>query len=174
MFLDRDGVINTRLIDDYVKSIDEFEFIEGSVEAIAQFTHWFDTIVVVTNQQGIGKDLMSEEDLSDIHAVMLEGIEKEGGRIDAIYHCPMLKHEKSNCRKPNPAMGYQAKADFPEIDFTRSVMIGDSISDMEFGAALGMINVFITPEPLKFDQNLTQWQAISLVSAASILQEKMT
>jgi histidinol-phosphate phosphatase family protein len=174
LFLDRDGVINTRLIDDYVKTVEEFEFIKGSVEAIAQFDQWFDTIVVVTNQQGIGKGLMTEEDLSDIHALMMEGIEQAGGRVDAIYHCPMLRNENPNCRKPNPAMGHQAKADFPDIDFGKSVMIGDSVSDMEFGEALGMLNIFITPEPVKFDRNLTQWQTISLVTAASILQEKMT
>jgi len=70
LFLDRDGVINVRLIDDYVKRKEEFEFLEGSLEAFKIFAKHFDKIVVVTNQQGIGKGLMSEGDLEKIHSYM--------------------------------------------------------------------------------------------------------
>lgn len=141
LFLDRDGVINERLIGDYIKTVDEFHFIPGVLEAIAQFSLWFGRIVVVTNQQGISKGLMTERNLDEIHRYMRSEIERQGGRIDAVYFAPQLAAEKSEMRKPRPGMGHQAQADFPDIDFGKSVMIGDSDSDIVFGQTLGMITV---------------------------------
>ena len=172
LFLDRDGVINKRLVDDYVKSWSEFEFLDAVPESIAKFSEIFGIIVVVTNQQGIGKKLMSEGDLKNIHDNMGETVKNNGGRIDKFYHCPLLKSEEPNCRKPLPVMGLKAKKDFPEIDFKKSIMVGDSISDMEFGRALGMFNVFITPNPTKPDGNLTHYQTTNLKDFTSILQYK--
>ncbi|MBO6517272.1 MAG: HAD family hydrolase [Bacteroidia bacterium] len=174
LFLDRDGVINKRLIDDYVKSWDEFEFLPGTINAIADFSQWFGVIVVVTNQQGIGKGLMTVDDLQSIHNQMVESIEQGQGRIDGIYFCPDLKHTNPVCRKPQPGMGYQAKEDFPEIDFSKSIMVGDSLSDMEFGRKLGMKNVFISSEINIHDDNLTDITTTNLDSLASILRENMT
>lgn len=171
LFLDRDGVINKRLIDDYVKNWDEFEFLEQVPESIAYFTQLFGTIVVVTNQQGIGKKMMSTDDLSEIHSKMTAQIELAGGRIDKVYFCPKLKTEEPNCRKPLPAMGLEAQKDFPQIDFNKSIMVGDSISDMEFGKALGMLNIFITPEPTKRDVKLTSFGTTKLCDLTSILQD---
>jgi len=141
LFLDRDGVINKRIVDDYVKSVDEFHFIEGSLAAIAELSKLFERIVVVTNQQGIGKGIMTERNLSDVHRYMLSEIEREGGKIDAVYFAPQLSSENSEMRKPNPGMALQAKQDFTEIDFSKSVLIGDSDSDVRFGQNLGMITV---------------------------------
>ncbi len=146
LFLDRDGVINTRLIDDYVKSLNEFEFVEGVPQAIAQFTKIFGRIVVVSNQQGIGKGLMTKEMLDTIHNHLCEEVEKAGGKIDKIYYCPHLKKDRSILRKPNIGMGLLARKDFPEIRFKKSLMVGDSISDMEFGKKLKMKTVFIAPD----------------------------
>ena len=142
LFLDRDGVINRRLLDDYVKRWDEFEFLPGVKEAIAKLSRIFGRVVIVSNQQGIGKGLMTEKDLDHIHSMMVHEIEEAGGRIDAIYHCPELKEKNPECRKPKPGMALQAQKDFPEIDFEKSVMIGDSESDIEFGKRLGMLTVF--------------------------------
>lgn len=143
LFLDRDGVINKRLVGDYVKTPDEFVFIEGVPEALAALSNVFGRIFVVTNQQGIGKGLMSEEDLRIIHDLMVKRIEEEGGFISKIYHCPELKKHNSPFRKPNTGMAEQAKRDFPEIDFSMSVMVGDSQADMEFGRRMGMKNIYI-------------------------------
>lgn len=143
LFLDRDGVLNHRLPGAYVRKWEEFRFLEGVPEALALLDDHFGRIIVVTNQQGIGKGLMSEQDMEEIHRLMLEKIESAGGRIDAIYHCPELAEEEPPCRKPNTGMAQQAKRDFPEIAFHRSVMVGDSLSDMEFGAHLETINVLI-------------------------------
>lgn len=143
LFLDRDGVINRRLPGAYVREWPEFQWLPGALEAIAGLTQRAGRSFVVTNQQGIGKGLMSEENLARIHTRMLAAVEAAGGRIDAIYHCPGLAAAEPNCRKPNPAMALQAREEFPEVDFRRSVMIGDSLSDMQFGQALGMYNVLV-------------------------------
>lgn len=144
LFLDRDGVINERLVGDYVKIPEEFSFIAGVPEAIAEFTKLFGRIIIVTNQQGIGKGLMTEQDLELIHNNMMKGIEAAGGRIDRIYHCPALEKDNSLLRKPNTGMALQAQKDFPEIDFKKSIMAGDSLHDMEFGRRLGMLCVLIS------------------------------
>ncbi len=147
LFLDRDGVINVRLPGAYVQEPEQFEFVEGSIDAIIKARHHFDRIVVVTNQQGIGKELMTEEDLSKVHQKMLDQIKEKGGQIDAVFHCPNLAAENAICRKPNPGMALQAKATFPEIEFKKSVMVGDSVSDMLFGKRLGMKTVLIKSNP---------------------------
>lgn len=104
----------------------------------------FQRIVVVTNQQGIGKGKMTESQLHQVHDYLLHHVVKAKGLIDKIYYCPTLKTEEPLCRKPNTGMGLQAQSDFPEIDFKKSIIVGDSISDMEFGKRLGMKTVFIT------------------------------
>ncbi len=146
LFLDRDGVINKRLVDDYVKIWEEFEFLPGVKEAINKLSKMFGRIIIVSNQQGVGKGLMTEDDLKEIHSKMITEIEEAGGCIDAIYYCPELKENNPECRKPMPGMALQAQKDFPEIDFDKSIMVGDSPSDMEFGIHLGMVTVFVGEE----------------------------
>jgi histidinol-phosphate phosphatase family protein len=153
LFLDRDGVINRRLIDDYVKTPSEFIFEDGALEAIAKLSKCFERIVVVTNQQGVGKKMMSEKTLHDIHEHMKNEVKQAGGRIDAVYFCPDLSHSKSLFRKPNVGMGLLAKREFPKIKFKQSVMVGDTISDMKFGKKLGMKTVFISDDKLLVAQN---------------------
>ena len=143
LFLDRDGVINQRLPGDYVKRVEEFEFLPGALEAIRGLSQRFGVVVVVTNQQGIGKGIMTTNDLLEIHKVMRQKVSEAGGRLDNVYFCPELASADPECRKPNTGMGLQAKKDFPEIEFTRSVMVGDSPSDMEFGQRLDMHTVYI-------------------------------
>lgn len=144
LFLDRDGVINVRLVGDYIKNWDEFKFEEGVLEAIKIFIKHFDTILVVSNQQGISKGLMSEDDLNSIHNKMKQEIVKAGGRIDEIYYCKALSKENNFCRKPSVGMGLKARKQFKNIRFKESVMVGDSISDMKFGKRLKMQTVFIS------------------------------
>jgi len=143
LFLDRDGVINTRLPGDYVKRIEEFEFLEDVPKCIAKLANVFKYIVIVTNQQGIGKGLMSESDLALVHGHMRKEVMEMGGRIDAIYHAPYLAQEGHPWRKPGTGMGVQATLDMPDLDLCKSVMVGDSPSDMEFGKKLGMVTVAI-------------------------------
>jgi D-glycero-alpha-D-manno-heptose 1-phosphate guanylyltransferase len=141
LFLDRDGVINERIVGDYVKRVEDFHFMPGALNAIVEFSKTFQRIIVVTNQQGIGKGLMTERNLLDVHRYMQSEVEKHRGKIDAAYFAPQLSAENSEMRKPNTGMAKQAQTDFPEIDFSKAVMIGDSDSDIAFGQKAGMITV---------------------------------
>lgn len=143
LFLDRDGVINTRKMGGYIEHVEEFEFLPGVLDALVQFNKQFGRIVVVTNQQGIGKGIMTEEQLHSVHAHMLQEVQKVGGRIDRCYFAPELSSPTNVMRKPNSGMGMTAQRDFPEIDFSKSIMVGDSDSDIEFGIKLGMKTVRI-------------------------------
>lgn len=161
LFLDRDGVINRKRDNDYVKSWDEFEFLPGALEALALFSKTFGHIFIVTNQQGIGKGIFSEQDLSAVHSKMMEHITAAGGRIDKIYFCPDLAKDNPPCRKPNHGMALQAQQDFPRVDFSRSVMVGDSMTDMEMGKKVGMLTVFISPGKNESPLIDRQFQGIS-------------
>ena len=144
LFLDRDGVINKRLPGKYVRHWKEFEFLPGVLDSLVILRDVFETIVIVTNQQGIGKGIMTEEELQLVHKKMLSAIRVSGGRIDQVYYCGALSSDPDNCRKPAPTMAFQAQKDFPGMDFAKSVMIGDSISDIQFGQHVGMHNILIT------------------------------
>ena len=144
LFLDRDGVINKKLENDYVKHGVDFEFLDGSIDAIRYLAGVFGRIIVVTNQQGIGKRLYRTEDLELIHKNMLYEIAYHGGRIDKVYFSPYLNSENHPTRKPGIGMALAAQKDFPEIDLRKSIVVGDSMSDMEFGRTAGMKTVFIS------------------------------
>jgi len=146
LFLDRDGCINRRIVDDYVKSVSEFHFLPGALDAMVVFGSIFKYVLVVTNQQGIGKQLMTHADLAQVHSHMDEKVTEAGGRIDQIYYCPHLALYDPSCRKPNPGMAIQALDQFPELNYRKCIMIGDSGSDIEFGARLGMYTVFVDEE----------------------------
>lgn len=143
LFLDRDGTINKRKLGGYIQSWDEFEFLPMALEGIADMTPMFARIIIVTNQQGIGKGLMSHEVLADIHRQMLERVVANHGYVDQVYYCPQLAVDDPLCRKPNPGMALQAAQDYPEIDFRKSIMVGDTESDMAFGRQLGMTTALI-------------------------------
>jgi len=143
LFLDRDGVINRRLPGQYVQSIEEFKFLPGVLDALPRLSKKTDKIIIVTNQQGVGKELMTYEQMEQVHVYMQQQIEKKGGRVDAIFSCTELASDTNNCRKPSPAMGIYAKKKFPNINFSKSLMVGDSASDIQFGQALGMKTVLM-------------------------------
>jgi histidinol-phosphate phosphatase family protein len=147
LFLDRDGVINKRIEDGYVTAPHEFIFLDGVLSALTLLHPLFETIVLVTNQQGVGKGLMSAAAVESIHEAMLSEIAAHGGRIDACFYCPNLRGDNADCRKPKIGMAQQAKKQFPQINFEQSVIVGDSASDMEFGKNAGMTRVFIRTKP---------------------------
>ena len=143
LFLDRDGVINVRIIDGYVTKIEEFEFLPNVSESLKIFKDKFKHIIVVTNQQGVGKGIMKFEDVEEVHRFMVQEIADNEGRIDKVYFCPQLKSVPDNYRKPSPKMAYFAQNDFSDIDLSKSIMIGDMNSDVEFGRNAGMKTIFI-------------------------------
>ncbi|MEP6682613.1 MAG: HAD-IIIA family hydrolase, partial [Parafilimonas sp.] len=142
LFLDRDGVINIEKKDHYVLNPSEFIFSNGVQEAIKILSNIFGLILIASNQRGIAKQLMTLEDLQNVHDYMLKEITKYAGRIDKIYFCADLDNSSPN-RKPNPGMALQAQKDFPQIDFSKSIMVGNKFSDMQFARNAGMHSVFI-------------------------------
>ncbi|MEO7530895.1 MAG: HAD-IIIA family hydrolase [Sediminibacterium sp.] len=170
LFLDRDGVINHDKDNDYIRDWDEFRFYDTTLEAMAILEKYFGRIVVTTNQKGVGKELMTVADLANIHSNMLQQIQGSGGRIDKVYYCSDLSDDSIN-RKPNPGMAFQAKADFPEIDLAKSLIVGNRISDMSFGRNAGIYTIFVAtthpetpfPDPLidlRFDSLLAFAKAL--------------
>jgi len=147
LFLDRDGTINEKFDDDYVKNWRQFKFLAGAVEGLKILNRIFGKTIIVTNQRGIGKGLMKKQDLDLIHQNMLSVLRAQGVHIDKIYYFPHnYEIENGNCRKHNIGMATDAKDDFHDIDFRKSVMVGDSLSDMVFGRTLSMITVLIDNE----------------------------
>ena len=113
---------------------------------------------------------MTLQDLEDIHAYMLHEIEHAGGRIDKIYFCADLDSDSPN-RKPNAGMALQAKADFDDIDFSKSMIAGNKLSDMGFGRNAGMHTVFIasTNPETAFPDEMIDARFDSLLSFAQSL-----
>jgi histidinol-phosphate phosphatase family protein len=150
LFLDRDGVVNVRKIDDYVTQWSEFAFMPDAIDTIAVLRQIFKHIFVVTNQQGIGKGLMTEHDLQLIHLQMLLMLEEKNKTphsiVNRVYHCPSLAAAKDPNRKPEIGMALQAQREFEGVDFQKSIMVGDTLSDMQFGRKAGMITVFFGTE----------------------------
>ena len=147
LFLDRDGVINRRIPGGYVGSPAELEILPGALEAIQFFSHYFQRIIIVSNQQGVGKGLITLHDVERVHDYLVEKVKQSGGRVDGVYFCPSLASENDQCRKPSSGMALQAQKDFPDIVFHKTVMAGDSISDLQFAGKLNMVSVFIETEP---------------------------
>jgi D-glycero-D-manno-heptose 1,7-bisphosphate phosphatase len=142
LFLDRDGVINEEKADGYILHYGEFVFYPGVKEALRIFAQKFGLILIVTNQRGIGKGQMTRSDLQDIHDKMVAEMVRAGGRVDDIYYCDSLSDDHP-MRKPNPGMAIQARKDHPGVDLHRSIMVGNTLSDMEFGKNAGMHTVFV-------------------------------
>jgi histidinol-phosphate phosphatase family protein len=142
LFLDRDGVLNIEKDDDYILNWEEFQFYPTTLEALDILRPLFSRIFLVTNQKGVGKGLMSLEDLENIHSNMLAAIQAKGGGLDHLFFCTDLDSDSPN-RKPNPGMAFQAKTLYPAVDFKKSIMVGNRPSDMAFGKNAGMHTVFV-------------------------------
>ncbi|MDX2284837.1 MAG: HAD family hydrolase [Bacteroidia bacterium] len=167
LFLDRDGVLNRTAPGTYITRIADFQWLPGTVDTLARLRPMFGRVVVATNQQGIAKGLMREADLADLHRTMLAQLEAAGVRLDAVYYCPHRADAGCACRKPKPGMALAAQQQFPEIDFRRAWMIGDSESDIEFGRNLGMRTIRISGDAAA--GSAADLQARDLSHAAALL-----
>jgi len=147
IFLDRDGVLNEKMPEgSYVASWADFHLLPGVPEAIARLNRAGLPVVVASNQRGIARGLYSVADVEAIHSAFQNVLKAHGAHVDGFYFCPHGKGE-CNCRKPLPGLFDQAAKDFPAIEAANSAMIGDSLSDIEFGQRLGMLTVFIDGDP---------------------------
>lgn len=158
VFLDRDGVINKQR-PDHVKSWDEFEFEAGALDALARLARSDLKVVVISNQSGIGRGLMTEEAVQEIHARMIEQIAQAGGRMDRIYFCPHAPEAGCTCRKPQPTMLYWAAADLG-LDLEGSFLVGDWVDDIRAGHSVGCTTLLVRTG--RGEQALTELQACNL------------
>ena len=142
LFLDRDGVINEEKLGEYILHWEYFIFSKGVLDSFRKLSDAFGRIIIVTNQKGVGKGLMTQEALDTIHYEMRREVAIVGGRIDRIYACTDVD-DSSPMRKPATGMALQAKKDLPSVDFSKSIMVGNKPGDMRFGRAAGMFTVFV-------------------------------
>jgi len=169
LFLDRDGVINQRNFNGYITSIDTFHFTPYFLEIIPILTNLFGTSIVVTNQQGVGKGEMSLESLNEIHTFMLQHITQVGGEINQVFSATNLKNATNDRRKPSSSMALEAKKLYPKIDFSKSVMIGDTNTDLQFAKQLGMKSILLkSPEKITLKADL---EIDNFMELKSILQK---
>jgi histidinol-phosphate phosphatase family protein len=136
VFLDRDGVINQNRDGDYVKSWQEFTFLPGSRKAIQRLLKEDIPIIVISNQAGVGKGLVSDTAIQEINRHLVTHTSVAGRKISAVYYCPHRVEDGCECRKPKPGMLLKAAADW-DLDLTRCYMVGDALSDIEAGSAVG-------------------------------------
>jgi histidinol-phosphate phosphatase family protein len=150
VFLDRDGVINERAPEgDYVRRWEDFRFIAGTVDTLRALTARGHRLIVVTNQRGVARGLMSQETVDDIHRRMISELAAAKVRISAVYYCP---HEQGtcDCRKPKPGMLYRAQSEFPDIDLAHAFVVGDTETDVMLGSAVGAATILLGVErPLR-------------------------
>ncbi len=141
VLLDRDGVINHDS-GDFIKSPDEWQPIDRSLEAIALFTKQGYQVVIMTNQSGVGRGLYSDATLTEIHLKMIRMTEQAGGKIKHIYYCPHLPDAGCLCRKPKPGMLEQFSQD-ENTPLDDIYFIGDSLRDIEAGIAAGARSLLV-------------------------------
>lgn len=137
LLLDRNGTINVHLVGGYVKHWDKFEFIPGILSAMPRLAQHFRHIFIVTNQRGVGKGLCSEEELKQIHNMMVSEINSAGGRIDGVYYCTSLTEEDKR-RKPGRCMFDDILKEYPDVKPLRTLMVGDGDVDLEFAQNSGI------------------------------------
>jgi D-glycero-alpha-D-manno-heptose 1-phosphate guanylyltransferase len=169
LFIDRDGVINQQNEGGYIERWEDFHFLPGVKKAIKRLSNKFGRIFIISNQRGVGKGIMTESALLDIHQKMTEEIRNAGGRIDEIFFCTSIDNLHS-CRKPNPGMAYQAKFAYPEIDFNKTIMVGNKMSDMYFAENAGIYAVFLatTNPEVPFPHSAIDARFDSLINFAQV------
>jgi len=154
IFLDRDGIINRKLPEDhYVRTPSEFEILPDAAPALAIMRDLGFTLVVVTNQRGIARGMMSEDDLNKVHQFMNSLLTTSGVELQSIYYCPHDRDDHCYCRKPAPGMILEAAKDL-DIDLSSSYMVGDSASDIEAGKNAGVKSVRISSDSGDIDKGL--------------------
>jgi len=172
IFLDRDGIINRKADEHkYVLKYSEFEFMPGALSALRYFNEMGYGLVILTNQQCIGKGLLGVEELDSIHAKMRQVMGNNGITIDKIYYCPHRADQNCGCRKPEPGMFYRAQNELSySIDMSASFMVGDSISDIEAGATYGIRTILVNGQTTSLSSIKPTHQVSHINEIVSILR----
>jgi D-glycero-D-manno-heptose 1,7-bisphosphate phosphatase len=165
--LDRDGVINYDS-DEYIKSVDEFRLIPGSLAAIARLNKAGYTVVITTNQSGIARGFYDEETLNAMHNKLRALLKEHAGHIDAIYYCPHGPDDHCDCRKPKPGMLKQALQDF-NASAQQAFAIGDSVRDLESAQSVGVKPILVRTG--KGEKSLQQMAAKNIFQDAPVYDD---
>jgi D-glycero-D-manno-heptose 1,7-bisphosphate phosphatase len=170
VFLDRDGILNEKMPEgQYVTRWEEFHVLPGVPQALRRLNEAGMRVIVVTNQRGVARGLYTVADVGAIHSELQRVLKRESAHIDAFFICP---HEEGacNCRKPLPGLYEQAVAQFPSIAPETGVMIGDSLSDMEFGRRLGMATILVDGGAQQRESSAGEAAALADMSCASLAE----
>jgi histidinol-phosphate phosphatase family protein len=143
ILIDRDGVINERIVGGYVTKWSQFQFRDGIKRAMASLAELHFPVIVVSNQACIGKRLVSYSMLEKITKQFVTELEESGGRVDAVYYCPHTPDHNCSCRKPRPGLLEAAARDW-KLDLTRSILIGDSESDLQAARVSNCRAIFVS------------------------------
>lgn len=170
IFLDRDGVIN-RNRPDYVKSWAEYIFLPDVFSSLRRIAKSKYLIVVVSNQSPIGRGIVQKEAVDEINMLMQAEIERQGGRIDAIYYCPHVPDDNCDCRKPGPGMLFQAARELG-IDLAKSFLIGDAVSDIQAAFNAGCKPIMVLSG--RGEEQLLQFHAQHLDDIVPVVQDLAT
>jgi D-glycero-D-manno-heptose 1,7-bisphosphate phosphatase len=170
VFLDRDGVLNRKMAEGaYVSDWSQFHWLLGADDAVARLNRAGMTVIVVSNQRGVALGRVSAVQLELIHSNMQSHLARQGARLDAIYYCPH-DYGECRCRKPETGLFEQAWQRFPQANAQNSVVIGDSLSDIEAGRRLGMKTIFIEGEADRQKAGAATAAELADAVAASLLQ----
>lgn len=147
VFLDRDGVINRKAPEGkYISEWSDFEILPGVEDAIAKLNGGEFRVLVMSNQRGVARGLYTAKDVEELHRRLQQHLHAYSAHLDGFYYCPH-DEDQCDCRKPSPGLLERAARDFPDITPSTSVLIGDSLSDIEAAKKFGCRSVFIEGDP---------------------------
>jgi len=170
VFLDREGILNLKPPEgQYVENWEQFHLLPGVENAIARLNRAGFTVIVVTNQRGIALGRMTLADVREVHHRLRQHLAGCGAHLDGIYVCP---HDigKCHCRKPETGLFEQAFSDFPDARPDNSVMIGDSLSDIEAGMRIGMATILVPGDPSTQAPDIERAAALATATSASLTE----
>jgi D-glycero-D-manno-heptose 1,7-bisphosphate phosphatase len=146
ILLDRDGVINRKIQNGYVASWRDFRFLPGALEALRLLTEGGYRPIVVSNQAGVGKGLMTPSALNLITARFTRKAQAAGGRIHKVYYCTHRKEARCPCRKPRPGLLLKARQE-NSFEFSETWLVGDSLSDLLAARSVGCPMILVNGNP---------------------------
>lgn len=175
VFIDRDGVINKKLAEgEYVTQPSEFRLLPGSADALALLNADGRKVIVVTNQRGIALGRLSIRGLDRVHEELARQLRAHSAHVDAIYYCPHTEADPGcDCRKPQCGLLERAFRDFPRARRDNSILIGDSLSDIQAGINFGLRTIFIDGDQ-RVRNGTKEAKDLADATATSLLKAVMT
>lgn len=167
IFIDRDGVINVDPIGDYIKRWEDFHFEEGSLEAMKELSHRGFSIIIISNQAGIGDGVYPESVLWDIHEKMMAVFKEKDISVEGAYYCLHGKNAGCRCRKPEVGLFERAAAKY-QFKAEDTYFIGDKLSDIQAGKAFGLKTVFVRTGHGKLEEKLLKGRLVPDLNADNL------